>query len=134
MIETEHTPNPDTLKFLPGKKVSEVGPVQILKDDKSIKNPLATDITKYEREFRVSPYHGSGDNKIWIRVDNSYTITSYDSDNNPTTVGSSVGVSGAYLESYSHDLPDNLVRLEIQTNNSTEGAGFIAKIDQKYFS
>jgi len=24
MIETEHTPNPDTLKFLPGKKVSEV--------------------------------------------------------------------------------------------------------------
>ena len=24
MIETEHTPNPDTLKFLPGKKVSEI--------------------------------------------------------------------------------------------------------------
>ena len=25
MVETEHTPNPDTLKFLPGKKVSEIG-------------------------------------------------------------------------------------------------------------
>ena len=24
MVETEHTPNPDTLKFLPGKNVSEI--------------------------------------------------------------------------------------------------------------
>ena len=32
MIETEHTPNPDTLKFLPGKKVSEIGPVEFLKN------------------------------------------------------------------------------------------------------
>ena len=37
MVETEHTPNPDTLKFLPGKKVSEVGPIEFLKDDKNIK-------------------------------------------------------------------------------------------------
>ena len=34
MVETEHTPNPDTLKFLPGKKVSEIGPIEFLKDDK----------------------------------------------------------------------------------------------------
>ena len=34
IIETEHTPNPDTLKFLPGKKVSEVGPVEFLKNEK----------------------------------------------------------------------------------------------------
>ncbi len=44
MIETEHTPNPDTLKFLPGKKVSEVGPVEFLKSDKTIKVPLAEKI------------------------------------------------------------------------------------------
>jgi len=44
MIETEHTPNPDTLKFLPGKKVSEIGPVEFLKNDKSIKVPLAQKI------------------------------------------------------------------------------------------
>ena len=37
MVETEHTPNPNTLKFLPGKKVSEVGPIEFLKNDKSIK-------------------------------------------------------------------------------------------------
>ena len=44
MVETEHTPNPDTLKFLPGKKVSEVGPIEFLKNDKSIKVPLASKI------------------------------------------------------------------------------------------
>jgi NFU1 iron-sulfur cluster scaffold homolog, mitochondrial len=41
MIETEHTPNPDTLKFLPGKKVSEIGPVEFLKSNKNISVPLA---------------------------------------------------------------------------------------------
>ena len=44
MIETEHTPNPDTLKFLPGKKVSEVGPIEFLKNDKNIKVSLANKI------------------------------------------------------------------------------------------
>ena len=44
MIETEHTPNPDTLKFLPGKKVSEVGPVEFIKNDKNIAIPLANTI------------------------------------------------------------------------------------------
>tara|TARA_B110000014_G_C20049569_1_gene545898 strand:+ start:435 stop:989 length:555 start_codon:yes stop_codon:yes gene_type:complete len=44
MIQTEHTPNPDTLKFLPGKKVSEVGPIEFLKNDKNIKVPLASKI------------------------------------------------------------------------------------------
>ena len=44
MVETEHTPNPDTLKFLPGKKVSEVGSLEFLKNDKSIHVPLAKKI------------------------------------------------------------------------------------------
>jgi NFU1 iron-sulfur cluster scaffold homolog, mitochondrial len=44
MVEIEHTPNPDTLKFLPQKKVSEVGPVEFLKNDKSIKIPLVNNI------------------------------------------------------------------------------------------
>ena len=44
IVETEHTPNPNTLKFLPGKKVSEVGPIEFLKNDKSIKVPLANKI------------------------------------------------------------------------------------------
>ena len=44
MIETEQTPNPDTLKFLPGKKVSEVGPIEFLKSDKNITISLANKI------------------------------------------------------------------------------------------
>jgi len=48
MVETEHTPNPDTLKFLPGKKVSEVGPIEFLKNDKKIKVSLASKILSLE--------------------------------------------------------------------------------------
>ena len=44
MIQTEHTPNPHTMKFLPGKKVSDVGPIEFLKTDKTIKIPLVNKI------------------------------------------------------------------------------------------
>ena len=53
MIETESTPNPDTLKFLPGKKVSEVGPIEFLKNDKNIKVSLATKILSLEGTVMV---------------------------------------------------------------------------------
>jgi len=53
MIETEHTPNPDTLKFLPGKKVSEIGPVEFLKNDKNIKIPLASKILSLDGALMV---------------------------------------------------------------------------------
>ena len=56
MVETEHTPNPDTLKFLPGKKVSEAGPIEFLKSDKSdksIKVPLANKILSLEGTVMV---------------------------------------------------------------------------------
>ena len=35
MVETEQTPNPETLKFLPGKKVSEIGPIEFTLKDKN---------------------------------------------------------------------------------------------------
>ena len=53
MIETEQTPNPDTLKFLPGKKVSEGGPIEFLKSDKNIKVPLANKILSLEGTVMV---------------------------------------------------------------------------------
>ena len=53
IIETEHTPNPDTLKILPGKKVSEVGPIEFLKNDKSIKVSLANKILSLEGTVMV---------------------------------------------------------------------------------
>ena len=53
MIETERTPNPDTLKFLPGKKVSEIGPIEFLKNIKNIKVPLASKILSLEGTVMV---------------------------------------------------------------------------------
>ena len=53
IVDTEHTPNPDTLKFLPGKKVSEVGPIEFLKNDKSIKVSLANKILSLEGTVMV---------------------------------------------------------------------------------
>ena len=44
MVQIEETPNPETLKFLPGKKVSEVGPLEFLKNDNNITVPLAAKI------------------------------------------------------------------------------------------
>ena len=53
IVETEYTPNPDTLKFLPGKKVSEVGPIEFLRNDKSIKVSLANKILSLEGTVMV---------------------------------------------------------------------------------
>ena len=53
MVDIEHTPNPDTLKFLPGKKVSEVGPIEFLKNDKNIKVSLANKILSLEGTVMV---------------------------------------------------------------------------------
>jgi len=53
MVQAENTPNPDTLKFLPGKKVSEVGPIEFLKKDKSIKVPLANKILSLDGTVMV---------------------------------------------------------------------------------
>ena len=53
MVEIERTPNPDTLKFLPGKKVSVVGPIEFLKNDKSIKVSLANKILSLEGTVMV---------------------------------------------------------------------------------
>lgn len=63
MVEIEHTPNPDTLKFLPGKKVSEVGPIEFLKNDKKIKVPLANKILSLEGTVMVF----FGDNFITVK-------------------------------------------------------------------
>jgi NFU1 iron-sulfur cluster scaffold homolog, mitochondrial len=42
-VQTEITPNPNSLKFLPGKKVSNSGPYEITKND-NVKNELVRNI------------------------------------------------------------------------------------------
>ena len=54
-VQTEITPNPNSLKFLPGKKVSISGPYEILKKD-DIKNDLSDspdEENKPEQELEV---------------------------------------------------------------------------------
>ena len=53
IVDIEQTPNPETLKFLPGKKVSEVGPIEFLKNDKNIKVSLANKILSLEGTVMV---------------------------------------------------------------------------------
>ena len=44
-VQTEITPNPNSLKFLPGKKVSKIGIIEITKEDQTnnelVKNILS---------------------------------------------------------------------------------------------
>ena len=42
-VQIENTPNPNSLKFIPGKKVSKVGPLEIL-DSKDTENELLKNI------------------------------------------------------------------------------------------
>ena len=42
-VQTQNTPNPNSLKFIPGKKVSKVGPVEVL-DLKDTNNELIRNI------------------------------------------------------------------------------------------
>ena len=68
MIETEYTPNPNTLKFLSGKKISEVGPIEFLKNDKSIKVPLANKILSLEGTVMVF----FGENFITVKKEKEF--------------------------------------------------------------
>ena len=49
-VQTEITPNPNSLKFLPGKSVSLIGPIEIIEIEKTsnelIKNILSIDGVK----------------------------------------------------------------------------------------
>ena len=53
IIETEYTPNPDTLKFLPGKKVSEVGPLEFTKKNENNEIPLVDKILSLQGTVMV---------------------------------------------------------------------------------
>ena len=46
-VQTEQTPNPNTLKFLPGKTVSEVGPVEFTNKTQT-KNKLIVNLLNIE--------------------------------------------------------------------------------------
>jgi len=68
MIQVEHTPNPDTLKFLPGRKVSNAGPVEFLKGDKDINVSLANKILS----LRGTKMVFFGEDFITVKKENNF--------------------------------------------------------------
>ena len=106
MVETEHTPNPDTLKFLPGKKVSEVGPIEFLKNDKSIKVSLANKILSIEGttmvffgEDFITVKKEKGLNWKDLKCGISSEINDYYSKGNNVVVGKDVRLAKVLSES-----------------------------------
>ena len=54
-VQTQITPNPNSLKFIPGKKVSKVGPIEVL-DKKEINNELINNILSIDGILSVFLY------------------------------------------------------------------------------
>ena len=48
MVETEHTPNPNTLKFLPGKIVMEKETADFRNVDEAKRSPFALNLFKID--------------------------------------------------------------------------------------
>jgi len=112
MIETEHTPNPDTLKFLPGKKVSEVGPIEFLKNDKNIKVSLANKILSLEGTVMVF----FGEDFITVKKEKDLNwqdlkhgiiseINDYYAQGNNVVVGKDLGLAKTLSKSVSDSKP-----------------------------
>ena len=113
IVETEHTPNPDTLKFLPGKKVSEVGPIEFLKNDKSIKISLAKNILSLDGTLMVF----FGEDFITVKKEKSLNwenlkhgiiseINDYYSKGNNVVVGKDVKLAEASKKTVPVNKPD----------------------------
>ena len=112
MVATEHTPNPDTLKFLPGKKVSDVGPIEFLKNDKSIKVPLANKILSLKGAIMI--FFGEdfitvkkGENFNWNDLKHSIIseINDYYSKGNDVVVGKDLRLAKILSKSNSGSKP-----------------------------
>jgi len=112
MVETEHTPNPDTLKFLPGKMVSEVGPIEFLKNDKNIKVSLANKILSLEGILMVF----FGKDFITVKKEKNSTwedlkhgiiseINDYYSEGNKVVVGKDLNLENVLKKSKSNSEP-----------------------------
>ncbi len=112
LVNTEHTPNPDTLKFLPGKKVSDVGPIEFLKNDKNIKVPLANKILSLEGTVMVF----FGENFITVKKEKNLNwddlkhgiiseINDYYSKGNKVVVGKDLKLAKILSETNSDSKP-----------------------------
>ena len=68
-IQTETTPNPNSLKFLPGKKVSKIGIIEITKKDET-NNELIKDILSINGETKINLVFKYKDNTVQYSLKN----------------------------------------------------------------
>ena len=55
MIQTESTPNPNSIKFLSEKTISDIGTEEFQKDKpKDLKNPFIEELLKFKGVFCLS--------------------------------------------------------------------------------
>ena len=90
-VQTQKTPNPNSLKFLPGKKVSEDGPCEILNKNETnnylIKNILSIsgvtgiflgeDFLSVNKESDIDEYYSEGNESIINNKKNVFDDSSY---------------------------------------------------------
>ena len=97
----------------------------VIIDDIPLNNAAASDIAKGEREFRVSPYHGSQDeNKILLQVDNAYDLYSVNSSGGETLIGS----ENDWRTSNEFPIPSSAVGLRVNARNGGGPGAILAKI------
>jgi len=118
MIETEQTPNPDTLKFLPGKKVSEIGPLEFLKKDKNINVPLASKILSLDGTLMVF----FGDDFITVKKEQSLNW-------NDLKHGIISEINDYYLQGHSVVVKKSLKK-NVSESNQKESNEIIKKINE----
>ena len=118
-VQTEQTPNPNTLKFLPGKTVSEAGPVEFTNKTQT-KNKLIVNLLNIEGVTMV--FLGSDfitvkkdDQKIWENLKNEIIalINDYYVDGKDSILDKN------YLKVNKKEIDDEVIKriLEVLENN-----------------
>jgi Fe-S cluster biogenesis protein NfuA len=112
-IQTEDTPNPDTLKFMPGDKVLKNGSVDFCNAESSVNSPLAT------RLFEIE-----GISRVFLSSD--FISVTKESALEWNTLKSSI-LTGI-MEHYSSGLPALNIEEDIIDDNSTDDTETIKQI------
>ena len=112
-IQTEDTPNPDTLKFMPGDTVLKTGSVDYSNKESSVSSPLAS------RLFEID-----GVSRVFLSSDFISVTKETDLEWNNLKPSILTGI----MEHYSSGLPAFNNEKEIQVNDSAEDTEIVKQI------
>ncbi len=112
-IQTEDTPNPDTLKFMPGDTVLKTGSVDYSNKESSVSSPLAS------RLFEID-----GVSRVFLSLDFISVTKETDLEWNNLKPSILTGI----MEHYSSGLPALNNEKEIKINDSAEDTEIVKQI------